>query len=470
MTVPVLDQELIVLGTIFNSQYTFASVAKVLRASFFETKAYGIIYLTLHRGRTRYSKLLSAEELWAELVTQFDMNSRIDLREAYIAVVGYKTGAGTGIDPSFAISQIEQFVRKRLMQATISGVVQQTISNQDIKWDQVMSELKSLNFMVSQRPPVGMLDLDSIKAEAMTATAGNVMESGIPGLNQAFSYRGYNKKALYQFVAAPGVGKSTCLVAEAANFAIQGHNVAYVVLGDLTLYDIWVRLLSRLFCDAAHSQNLLIRMPWAQIEADIAAYNVDGRFSRIQILAYPAASLTAAGLREEVFKIKEERFNGKLDAVIVDYADNLVSEHESMYVSGGEIYTQLNKMVWDFNLVGLTASQPKATYWDEEILKDQNAAAESGKKHHIVDASFNIGKPVRLIDDSAVACVHLAKMRRGKAHINLFIRIFYDNCRIEEITMQDYLTLKKDYARGKADTTGNQAQTMQIPAVLPVGV
>lgn len=112
----------------------------------------------------------------------------------------------------------------------------------------------------------------------------------------------------------------------------------------------------------------------------------------------------------------------------------------SMYDQGGAVYDQLTRLTREGKLV-FVASQPKISYFREELLP-QDAAGESSRKQHISDVILTIGR--RWESSMKMGYFNIAKSRRGDNVIQPYIGtnegLFYE--------CSDIL-----YAKYRSDTT-----------------
>ena len=254
--------------------------------------------------------------------------------------------------------------------------------------------------------------------------------------------RPFHNYALYlgegDGIFVSNTGKTSYLVNEGAYAALQGFNILHVFLGDMILYDGFVRYLSNISqvlqddiiaMDEIHQQNLL--------QSINEKYN--GVMNRIGLLSYGSGEVTVDQLIEHI-KNEQDRTGMHFDDILVDYADNFIKDNTQLYSEGGAIYDKLALFGRSNHSVIMVASQPKIQYWNEEIIPLEGAS-ESSKKQHIVDLLMTFN----LVDrNSKIGTFFVPKVRRGTS--GRFIRVMteWERCTIKEITEQAYNMLKAD--------------------------
>lgn len=237
-------------------------------------------------------------------------------------------------------------------------------------------------------------------------------------------------------------GKTMFMVNEGAAASLQGFQVLHLFLGDMKEYDGFIRYTSRYL---KIPQDTIVAMSLeSQIEI-INKNNFQKYFSNITVSAHGAGELTIDQMVQEVANLQEKR-GVHFDLILVDYADNLAPESDMMYESGGVIYNKLSFLAFKNKSVVIVGSQPKTTYWGEEIIPKEGAA-ESSKKQHVIDIMMTLGKPTDDVSDpsgSKVATLFLPKVRRGKESVNR-VRLNYVNASIDQISEDEYYRSRDNY-------------------------
>ena len=234
--------------------------------------------------------------------------------------------------------------------------------------------------------------------------------------------------------AAPGVGKTMFMVNEGANASIQGFKVLHLFLGDMKEYDGFVRYTSRY---TQIPQDDIVAMPIDQQQALIRKFNLQGFFSNVVVAAYAAGEITIEEMVQEVYRLQDEN-HMHFDMILVDYADNLIPDSDMMYESGGNIYNKLSLLSSKNRSVILVGSQPKPSYWGEEIIPKE-AAAESSRKQHVIDVMITMGMTSK---GSTVGSLFLPKVRRGVEGKIIRIKTYFEKAYLEAIPETDYLREK----------------------------
>ena len=86
----------------------------------------------------------------------------------------------------------------------------------------------------------------------------------------------------------------------------------------------------------------------------------------------------------------------------------------------------------------MVASQPKVSYWKEEIIPLEGAA-ESSKKQHVVDLMMTFNLVAR---DATIGTFFIPKVRRGTSGRLVRVKTQWEYCRLQEITEEDYSVQK----------------------------
>lgn len=241
-------------------------------------------------------------------------------------------------------------------------------------------------------------------------------------------------------IIVSNTGKSFSLVNEGVYAVTQGFQVFHAFIGDMSLYDGWIRYVSNI---TGIYQDQLVKMtPEDQIKV-IKDCNTLGYFDKVCIVSYPAESITVNQLIRDIGKY-QSKLHTKFDMIIVDYPDNLVAESDMMYLSGGTIYNKLSGLAQRNRSVVLVASQPKISYYDAEIIPLEGAA-ESSKKQQNLDLMVTLGKPYR---DFECLTGFIAKNRRGSTGDIFRVKTEFENARMNEISSLEYQKLLAEYQGG----------------------
>jgi len=267
---------------------------------------------------------------------------------------------------------------------------------------------------------------------------GNIFRSSLSLINEVSMFSGYKPGDLVLVLAPPKRGKSTWLAQEGATLASQGACVAHMALGDMSHYDVWCKYVTRL--NNEFIQNV--------------AYNplefldpVRDTMSRVRIASHAALSRTIFDVLAE---LKDLLTTFPFKAFIIDYDSNIIPPSESMYESGGVVYSHLKGFAQSTDTVGFIASQPKMQFWNDEDI-DGGSAAESSRKQHVIDYMITFG---RSSITKKLGIVHLPFVRRGESMMKRYV--FYEDskCKISEITTERYRRIMAE-AQAEKNSTGD---------------
>lgn len=238
-------------------------------------------------------------------------------------------------------------------------------------------------------------------------------------------------------VFVSNTGKTSYLVNEGAYAAQQGFDVLHVFLGDMVGYDGFVRYTSNI---SGINQDDIAAMSLE--EQDKLVMNINNTFcnvlSRINILSYGSGEITVDALIENIQK-DQDRHGKSFDCIIIDYADNFLKDNSNLYAEGGYIYDRMALFSRLNSSVILVASQPKIGYWNEEIIPLEGAS-ESSKKQHVVDLLMTFNLVAR--GKANIGTFYIPKVRRGISGRFIRVETHWENCKIEEISENEY-QLKK---------------------------
>lgn len=240
-------------------------------------------------------------------------------------------------------------------------------------------------------------------------------------------------------VFVSNTGKTSYLINEGSYAALQGFNVLHVFLGDMIQYDGFIRYAA---CISGRLQDDVVAM--SQEEQFDLINQINSQypdvFNRIHVLAYGSGEIDVDTLIETVKK-EQERLGINFDDIIIDYADNFDKDNTQMYSEGGYIYDRLALFGRLNSSVMMVASQPKISYWKDEIIPLEGAS-ESSKKQHIVDLLMTFNLVAR---DANIGTFFVPKVRRGISGRLIRVETHWECCRLNEISEDDYAVKKGQF-------------------------
>lgn len=159
----------------------------------------------------------------------------------------------------------------------------------------------------------------------------------------------------------------------------------------------------------------------------------------VDIFKYASAEITMDALKEEIYSRQRQK-GIHYDVIIVDYDGNLKQPADSMYESGGIIYDQAKNLAQINHSVVFMASQPKQSFWRNELIPIE-ACAESSKKQMVMDMLITIGRPEGV--NTGIRKIYVPKNRRGKENEIFHAKLNGETGFMYEIFQDEYDALKK---------------------------
>jgi replicative DNA helicase len=428
----------IVLTSLINDSSLFGSVIEDLSPNFFEGSNQ-FIYKVIRGYYVKYKKAPSLKDT-IFLLTHNHKEGFGDLQK-----IIHDARELFNTEPSnapFVKDAIETFVKRAKIENLFSEVAQKFDSDKSFTIDDVMQDfITAYNYQITDIETTRLDDFDrylKLKDDLFGSIDNNkIIKSFIPTINSKLTFGGFKPTDLITVVAAPGVGKTTFLINQGLSSALQGHNVLHIYLGDMnevTAANRYMACLTGLpintFLDTSNYKRFLDN------DANFTVMNLGKRIHNIE---FPIGSMSADKLRAVVLKL-QEKHEIHFDLIIVDYADNLAQEKDSMYENGGMLYGKLKALASENKSVIITASQPQRTYYNSEVIPFEGVA-ESTKKLHIVDVSMTLGKPSR---GANIATLHLAKVREGVTGDLIRLNLEANISRISEISEEVYSARKSE--------------------------
>jgi len=426
------------LSTILKDVYLFNNFKNYITEEFFSVDQYKIIYRALLYFYRKYQNMPQEKELVSVIYDICDPSvERVNIDSIKSCIDDLYNAPD--YEEAYVMEKIETFIKTNNIYSTLKTYLPSVKNSEDHVIEELGNKLVeglSVDFRKVDLFTLGDVSkLAGVRSEAIGSDDQSlVIKSAIDPINYNLLFKGFKPGDLVMMVAAPGVGKTTYMINEGFYASLQGFKVLHVFIGDMTNYDGFVKYASRI---SGITQNEIVEMNVAEQAELVRTHNYNGIFNRIDMLSYPASYLTVDNLLQEVSRAS--RYIGKkYNMIVVDYADNLVEEDIMMYKSGGDIYNMLSYMARSNQSVVIVGSQPKLTYWREEIIPKEGAS-ESSKKQHVVDIMLTFGKPRQ---DAKYGTMNIAKVRRGND--GKLVRLGTDMGKVQmySISEQDYLKLK----------------------------
>lgn len=245
--------------------------------------------------------------------------------------------------------------------------------------------------------------LSDVDLDTELQDLGDPIISPISGINALQSIGGYCKNQLISISASPGSGKSLMLIYHSLQFIKDGRKVVYFALGDLSVLDFCIRLVSMELKISMNEATKTIKESYKRF------CNILGdKLNNLIIKLVDPGILTAHDIEKYCV---DKGLDVPGNILIVDYDGNLKKEADNTYQEGIDQYNILKAMCSKgrFDLV-MVASQVSRSAHNEPIIH-ANSLAESIGKLNIVDMLITIGKNPDAVNQ--IGYINLAKVRRG---------------------------------------------------------
>lgn len=442
----------IVLSSLLKDGYILAKVKKDIQVSFFDRLSYKLIYKCLIYYNNKYGKLPNLPDMLLVIDDLYisEYGDKEDVKKDLLDLFNLPVSSD-----EFIIDQLSRFIRRRRVEETLSTYLPKIRSGESIEIDRLGDELsnsvsidlhKSKAFKLSDSLTLPEVRRDSIGSDANPT----IIKSAFDTINRSLLYKGYKSGDVVVVVAKPGSGKTMFMVNELSNAALQGYNVLHLFIGDMTEYDGFIRYASNI---TAVPQDQIVEMSESDQVDLVRKCNYNGHFDRVTVKSYSASEISVDQMIEDVMKIQDD-LKTHFDMIAVDYPDNLIRENDSMYDSGGEIYNKLSYLSRRNRSVIIAGSQPKQSYWNDELIP-LNGCAESSKKQQVVDVMITLGRPY---NDCPLLTGFMPKVRRGTVGNIFRMKTEFDKARMSTISEFEYIKIKTNHVEGasKEDTNSGQ--------------
>lgn len=432
------DLQELVLSSLITESHWYDIVCNEIDDTYFSELALKIIYKSLYRYHKKYHEHPSIDTLVVCIEENYINNQEITLAE--VKEIAKKLSTPTDSSEDFLVQKIKDFIYKSRVSKNLFSFLEsiKTESNPDIV-DLYTNLTKNTEVNLSN-DKVFSINANDILAAKRLAQGGEdnptIIKSSFNGINGMMNFGGYCTSTVNMVVGAPGTGKSMFLFNEGASALKQGFEVLHVLIGDLTEYDGMIRYMS---CLLNLAQVEIPRYTSEELTQIIRYANqaLDNALERVDIVAYATNTKTPDELLSDIKAIEKNR-NRNYSMVIIDYPDNLLKTTDNMYLAGGDIYGELEKLSRVLNTVVMVASQPKASYWGQEIIPLEGAA-ESSRKQQAVDSMLCLGA-YNGNRANTFGSINIPKNRRGVLGI-LKYKSEFMNSQLFEVTDAEYKVL-----------------------------
>lgn len=436
------ELQMLVLSSLVRNTYFYSRVKDLVKPQFFTNPNYRIILDRVMYHYDKYGNVPTQQALLNYLNDVDDIIDRAKLRSDALDLYSVEEEESE----EYLIDRISNFIKVSNIQNVIASYLPRIKNGEDISIEKLGDELsKSVDIETSSANSMVLSNAKSL-ADARKDAIGSsdnptIIRSALPSINQSLMFNGYKFGDFVLFVAPPGTGKTSLLVGEGSCAAKQGFEVLHIFIGDMNRYDGWVRYCS---CLTGVMQSDLVSMGYEAQVQFMKDYNKLGYMNKIMILQVPPESQTVDQLIKDI-KDLQRKESKKFDVIIVDYPDNLISDGDNMYLSGGSIYNKLAAFGTKNKSAILAASQPKLGYYSHEVIPLEGAA-ESSKKQQNIDLMVTFGKPYR---DFPFITGFIPKCRRGEVGRKFRVKTEFSCMHASEISEVQYHAELQAYQGGK---------------------
>lgn len=439
------DLQEITMISLINDPYLLSKCSNCISERYFENKTYKLIFRCLSQYYKRYMKLPTKSELSLMVKDNFSSEyGNIESIERSLTCL-YESPIP---DENFVYEKVTDFIRRNNIEKFLDKSVDALQKSGEINLEDIANGLRdSLNLEISRSQLYNLSDvsrLKEIREEAVgSADSPLLTKFFIDPVNWCMQYGALPPGTLNMVVAPPGRGKTTTMINQGLKCAEQGFNSLHIFLGDMSLFDGYLRYLS---CLSGVSTKKLVKLSDDDLIKFTKKYNMTGILGNIFIISHAAGEMSPSQLVEEILTLQKKN-KVHFHQIIIDYDENFATEVDSMYESGGNVYNRLALFAVTNKSLVFILCQPKPNYWNYEVIPLE-AAAESSKKQKIIDLMLTIGRPAK---DSNVGTLNVAKNRRGTDSKLVRLRFQGENARIEAITEEEYNNLKKGIGNKTSD-------------------
>ena len=439
-------QDMILSILIFDKDM-YDATRDVMSEHFF----YGEEYKTLYKALAQFHKTNKAAPTLKDMMINVSLlvsNSNDVLKTKALLKqlnVDYIEEYGAKED-SVKRNYFEEFVKRNGAEYCFSTIIQDAKNDDGIDWGKVIPKFKEYtDFTIVNVKPFNMGDtegLEQIREEALgSLDSTRKIRFFLEEVNKLFNHKALIPGTLTMISAAPGTGKTLTLVNQGIQATMDGFTNLHIFLGDLNKYDANLRYLSNY--SKKNLNDILQMTVEEQTELQRDLNNVGetkGALEKNWLFPLPSGVYNVQQLCNEILSI-QLKYNVHFDQIIVDYDANIKPNSDSMYDAGGEIYNYLREFGIKNKSVMIVASQPKITFYTQEILT-LDSASESSMKQHIIDTMITIGKPGKI--EAPIGMMYIAKNRNGLA--NRRIPLFIDGSKqtVNVISNDEYDRIKRD--------------------------
>ncbi len=295
----------------------------------------------------------------------------------------YELYAHDVYDLDYAAEKVTAFGRRQAFRKGLLKAVPLLQSSKEGSYDKAKVIIEDALRVGVDSKDLGINLYDSlleIPAMAALSSAGATRKipTGFP-LFDAKTHGGPGRGEVWVVIGFPGRGKSTFLVNIGVAALRNGFPVFHYTIGDLNQIDVSVRYASRLTRVPVH-EVVTGSDRYLQQASKLSKYK-----QYLRIKYYASGTATMAHIRAHASKLRT--VDGINPAVmIIDYPEELKPTSSDLYTAGGDYYTAMNAMSYEFDSLIWAASHAKNVKLANpfDVITMENIA-ESWKKPQKAD-------------------------------------------------------------------------------------
>jgi|GEM_PF-3914871 len=435
-----------VLATLIFDKEMYDCTKGVIIDNFFLGNEYIILFKALKQFHDKNSSIPTLKDMMIEISLLISTSDSLDKAKKLLKIL-YTDYTEEYIFKESAVKKthFEEFIKRNGAEYCFSTMIEQSRNDEGIDWGRIIPHFKKFtDFSIVQSTPYNMGDIENIRKvheEALGGNGSKKIRFFLDEVNELMNHDAFLPGTLNMISASPGVGKTLSMINQGVSATKDGFNSLHIFLGDLSKEAARLRYLSNY---SQISLGKLIKMPIEEHEELSRKLNDEGdtagALSRNFILPINAGRCSIEQLGNEIEKSQlKEKLH--FDQIIIDYDSNLKTEGMNMYNEGGDVYNKAREFMIKNQSVGFILSQPKITFFSQEILT-LDCASESSQKQHVVDFMMGIGKPGKILLPAGVA--YVSKNRDGRVGKKIYLSINGATQTVKSISENEYERLKRD--------------------------
>lgn len=318
--------------------------------------------------------------------------------------------------------KVVYFARKQAMKAAIKESVNDLIAD---NYEAILPRMAAAGEVGRGSSVVGLLH-DELTDSYEADMGGTSIATGMTRLTDALR-GGFKPKRLYTFSGLSGTGKSQLLVNFAHNIMCQGKNVLYIS-NELIESEVAQRFTQRI----SQVDDIHLIDDKELVQARVKEFYK--KSGRVIIRDYPPGEVSAKDIEMFTYRA-EKKLNLKMDAIVVDYGDEMRSNRNftgdaAHRLEQGQIWRDLKALAKHTSLPVITACQSNASGYETDTIGMAQAAESQVKpRQSDVWGTLNQTREEALQNQMRL---YLDKNRTGPKGITIMLKVDHSRCTMVE--------------------------------------